>query len=224
MLSAGRMHNTLRLFPIPCFCSQFFRSGMSSSDALFFCPRFFPASGTFPMSPLFASDDQNTGASASASVLPLTIQGWSPLRSTGLISLLSKILSGVFSTTVAAAAKSLQLCPTLCDPIDVNPPGSPVPGILQARTMEWVAISFSSAWKWKVKVKSLSVPMDLSLPGSSVHGFSRQQYWSGVPAPQFKGISSLVFCLHYSPALTTIRDHWEDHSLVTLLLNLECPN
>ena len=57
---------------------------------------------------------------------------------------------------VAAAAKSLQSCPTLCDPIDGSPPGSPVPGILQARTLEWVAISFSDAWKWKVKVKSLS--------------------------------------------------------------------
>ena len=56
----------------------------------------------------------------------------------------------------AAAAKSLQSCPTLCDPIDGSPPGSPVPGILQARTLEWVAISFSNAWKWKVKVKSLS--------------------------------------------------------------------
>ena len=54
----------------------------------------------------------------------------------------------------AAAAKSLQSCPTLCDPIDVSPPGSPVPGILQARTLEWVAISFSNAWKWKVKSES----------------------------------------------------------------------
>ena len=59
-------------------------------------------------------------------------------------------------TAAAAAAKSLQSCPTLCDPIDASPPGSPVPGILQARTLEWVAISFSNAWKWKVKVKSLS--------------------------------------------------------------------
>ena len=56
----------------------------------------------------------------------------------------------------AAAAKLLQSCPTLCDPIDGSPPGSPVPGILQARTLEWVAIAFSNAWKWKVKVKSLS--------------------------------------------------------------------
>ena len=75
----------------------------------------------------------------------------------------------------AAAAKSLQSCPTLCDPIDRSPPGSPVPGILQARTLEGVAISFSKAWKWKVKVKllsrvRLSDPMDYSLPGSSIHG------------------------------------------------------
>ena len=75
----------------------------------------------------------------------------------------------------AAAAKSLQSCPTLCHPIDHSPPGSPVPGILQARTLEWVAISFSNAWKWKLKVKLLSHvrlrdPMDCSLPGSSVHG------------------------------------------------------
>ena len=72
----------------------------------------------------------------------------------------------------AAAAKSLQSCPTLCDPIDGSPQGSPVPGILQARTLEWVAISFSNEWKGKVKVKScptLSDPMDCSLPGSSVH-------------------------------------------------------
>ena len=87
----------------------------------------------------------------------------------------------------AAAAKSLQSCPTVCDPIDGSPPGSTIPGILQARILEWVAISFSNAWKWKGKVKSLScvwllaTPMDCSLPGSSVHGFSRQEYWSGVP-------------------------------------------
>ena len=84
-----------------------------------------------------------------------------------------------------AAAKSLQSCPTLCDPIDSSPPGSPVPGIPQARTPEWVAISFSNAWKWKVKMKllshvRLSYPMDCSLPGSFVHG---QEYCSGVPLP-----------------------------------------
>ena len=80
--------------------------------------------------------------------------------------------------SAAAAAKSLQSCPTLCDPIDSSPPGSAIPGIFQARTPEWVAISFSSAWKWKVKSESevaqscptLCDPMDCSLPGSSIHG------------------------------------------------------
>ena len=61
-----------------------------------------------------------------------------------------------YTSAAAAAAKSLQSCPTLCDPIDGSPPRSAVPGILQARTLEWVASSFSNAWKWKVKVKSLS--------------------------------------------------------------------
>ena len=76
---------------------------------------------------------------------------------------------------VALLLLSLQSCPTLCDPIDGTPPGSPIPGILQARTPEWAAISFSSAWKWKVKVKTLShvqlfvTPMDCSTPGFPVH-------------------------------------------------------
>ena len=67
-----------------------------------------------------------------------------------------KLTLGLIPTSAAAAAESLQLCLTLCDPIDGCLPGSPVPGILQARTLEWVAISFSNAWKWKVKVKLLS--------------------------------------------------------------------
>ena len=89
----------------------------------------------------------------------------------------------------AAAAKSLQSCPTLCDPIDGSPPGTPIPGILQARTLEWVAISFSNAWKWKVKVKSLSRVQLLATLWTAAHqapqaiGFSRQEYWSGVPFP-----------------------------------------
>ena len=83
-----------------------------------------------------------------------------------------------------AAAKLLQLCPTLCDPIDGSPPGSPVPGILQARTLECVAISFSNAWKWKVKVKSLSRPncsdpIDCSPPGSSIHGIFQAMIFNG---------------------------------------------
>ena len=88
-----------------------------------------------------------------------------------------------------ATAKSLQSCPTLCDPIDGGPPGSPIPGILQARTLEWVAISFSNAWKWKVKVKSLSHVWLLATPWTAAYqappsmGFSRQEYWSGVLLP-----------------------------------------
>jgi len=96
---------------------------------------------------------------------------------------------GQLGKAAAAAAKSLQSCPTLCDPIDGSPPGSPIPGILQARTLEWVAISFSNAWKWKVKVKSLSHVWLLATPWPAAHqaplsmGFSRQEYWSGVPLP-----------------------------------------
>ena len=87
------------------------------------------------------------------------------------------------------AAKSLQSCPTLCDPTDGSPTGSPVPGILQARTLEWVAISFSNAGKWKVKVKSLSRVRLLVASWTAAHqappsmGFSRQEYWSGVLSP-----------------------------------------
>ena len=93
------------------------------------------------------------------------------------------------SLLYTATAKSLQSCPTLCDPIDVSPPGSPVPGILHARTLEWVAISFSNAWKWKVKVKSLTCVRLWADPWTSAYqtppsmGFSRQEYWSGVPLP-----------------------------------------
>ena len=90
---------------------------------------------------------------------------------------------------LTATAKSLQSCLTLCDPIDGSPSGSPVPGILQARTLEWVAISLSNAWKWKVKVKSLSHVWLLATPWTAAYqappsfGFSRQEYWSGVPLP-----------------------------------------
>ena len=124
-----------------------------------------------------------------------------------LISLLSKRLSRVFSSmdsskassafsllygptitsvhaAAAAAAKSLQSCATLCNPIDSSSPGYPVPGILQERTLEWVAISFSNAWKWKVKGKSLSRVQLLATPWNAAYqappslGFSRQEYWS----------------------------------------------
>ena len=122
----------------------------------------------------------------------------------------------------AAAAKLLQSCPTLCGPIDGSPPGSPIPGLLQARTLEWVAISFSNAWKWKVKVKLLSrvrlsnawkwkVKVKLLsrvrlLATSCISayqtppsmGFSRQEYWSGVPFPSpFQGIKHALSWLKW---------------------------
>ena len=99
----------------------------------------------------------------------------------------------VFLAAATTAAKSLQSCPTLCDPTDSSPLGSSVPGILQARTPEWVAISFSNAWKWKVKVKSLSHARLLATPWIAAYqappsmGFPKQEYWSGVPLPSPNG-------------------------------------
>jgi len=112
--------------------------------------------------------------------------------------------------SAAAAAKSRQSCLTLCDPIDRSPPGSPVPGILQARTLEWVAISFSNARKWKVKVKSLSrvrpsaTPWTAALQAPPSTGFSRQEYWSGVPLP-----SPIIASIHiYMPFLSFVFSLW----------------
>ena len=109
-----------------------------------------------------------------------------------------------------AAAKSLQSCPTLCDPIDRSQLGSSVPGIPQARTLEWVAISFSNAWKWKVKVKLLSCAWLLATPWTAVYqaplpmGFSRQEYWSRVSLPSpiymletFKLITKLFNLIYF---------------------------
>ena len=115
------------------------------------------------------------------------------------ISLLPGPLSSDNLQQVAAAgAKSLQSSPTLCDPIDGSPLGFPVPGVLQARTLEWVVISFSSAWKWKVKGKSLSCVSLLVTPWTTAYqappsmGFSRQEYWSGVPLPSSAASWGLV--------------------------------
>ena len=123
--------------------------------------------------------------------------GWCLFRFTTLLlfsaetrtmkSLTAHIYWGIVPS--AAAAKSLQSCPTLCDPIDNSPSGSTVPGILQARKLEWVAISFSNAWKWKVKVKLLSRVWLLATPWTAAYqappsmGFSRQENWNGVPLP-----------------------------------------
>ena len=92
-----------------------------------------------------------------------------------------------FGYTVLVAANSLQLCLALCDPIDGSPLGFPILGILQARTLEWVAISFPNAWKWKAKVKSLSRVRLFTTPWTADYqapppmGFSSQEYWSGLP-------------------------------------------
>ena len=105
------------------------------------------------------------------------------------------LCKSVFSA--ATAAKLLQSCPTLCNPIDRSPPGSPVPGILQARILEWVAIFFSNAWKWKVKGKLLSRVWLLATSWTTAYqappsmGFSRQEYWSGVPLPS-PGFSEIL--------------------------------
>ena len=112
----------------------------------------------------------------------------------------------------AAAAKSLQLCLTLCDPIDSLLPGSFVPGILQARILEWIAISFSNAWKWKVKVKSLSRVRLLATPWTAAYqappsmGFSRQEYWSGVPLPSLQPSICQVYAPSTEFCLTNLLD------------------
>ena len=124
-----------------------------------------------------------------------------------------------------AAAKLLQLCPTLCNPTVGSPPGSSVPGILQARTLEWVAISFSNAWKWKMKVKSVSRVWFLATPWTAAYqappsmGFSRQEYWSGVPLPSpivgTVGVKSaiLLFCFLFVPSFLC------SHFLIVCLLD-----
>ena len=114
-----------------------------------------------------------------------------------------------FSVRLVVAAALLQSCPNLRNPIDDSPPGSPIPGILQARTLQWVAISFSKAWKWKVKVKSLSrvrlsaTPWTAARQAPPSMGFSRQEYWSGLPLPSPHKAEADVFlelsCLFNDP-------------------------
>ena len=109
----------------------------------------------------------------------------------GLRSHCQKVCSGqqllyqavTVSCSVAAAGKSLQSCPTLCNPMDGSPPGSSVPGILQARTLEWVAISFSSAWKLLSHAQLFVTPWTTAHQAPLSMRFSRQGYWSGVPFP-----------------------------------------
>ena len=109
-----------------------------------------------------------------------------------------------------AAAKSLQSCPTLCDPIDRSPPGSPVPGILQARTLEWVAISFSNAWKWKVKVKSLSRVQLSATPWTAADQALRP--W------EFPGKSTGVGCHCLFQKSLSIKLNWSPAQTLKLFL------
>ena len=173
---------TPRVYSNSCPSSRWCHPANSSSVVPFSsCPQSLPASESFPMSQLLAWSGQSIGVSALASFLPMNTQDWSPLGWTDC--------SPSLQSLPAAAAKLLQSCLTLCDPIDGSPSGSPIPGILQARTLEWVAISFSNAWKWKVKVKLLSRVLLFSTPQTAAYqtplsmGFSRQEYWSGVPSP-----------------------------------------
>ena len=125
------------------------------------------------------------------------------------------------SNYAAAAAKSLQSCPTLCHPIDGSRLGSPVPGILQARTLEWLAIPFSNAWKWKVKVKSLSRVQPSATSWTAAFqappsmGFSRQEYWSGVPLPSpgktFYLILHFTELIHYNLLEVCLKMRLCDH-------------
>ena len=118
----------------------------------------------------------------------------------------------------AAAAKSLQSCPTLCDPIDGSPTGSSVPGILQARILEWVAISFSNAWKWKWKVKSLSRVRLCSLPGSSIHGIfqARVLEWGTFA---FSDVGWLIRYKGYFLVWSLVVMYWEDENQNGILVN-----
>ena len=113
--------------------------------------------------------------------------------------------------------KSLQSCPTLCSPMDCSLPGFSLHGILQARTLEWVAISFSNAWKWKVKVKSLGRVWLLVTPWAAAYqappsmGFSGQQYWSGVPLPSPKKFLFISYStIHYFMSSFPNTTYWRD--------------
>jgi len=125
----------------------------------------------------------------------------------------------LWSSKLAAAAKSLQSCPTLFDPIDSSPSGSTIPGIFQARTLKQVAISFSNAWKWKVKVKSLSRVWLLATPWTAAYqappsmGFSRQEYWSGVPLP-----SSFTYLFSNEPNQNPVGTMWVQILFMSLIL------
>ena len=136
--------------------------------------------------------------------LPFLNPAWTSgsSRFTYCWSLAWRILSITLLACAAAAAKSLQSCLTLCDPIDGSPPGSPIPGILQARTLEWVAISSSNAWKWKVNVKSLSHVLLLATPWTAAYQapppmwFSRPSTGVRVSLPSLKNLLAPYYSLN----------------------------
>ena len=129
---------------------------------------------------------------------------------------------------ICISAKSHQLCLTLWDPIDGSPSGSRVSGILQARTLEWAANSFSNAWKWKVKVKSLSPVWLFATPWTAAHqappsmGFSRQEYWSGVPLPcpvyMYICIYMYICVCMYMYTYTYVTSQFRRHSIITYII------
>ena len=152
----------------------------------------FPSPGLFPAKSPFYKQ--------------LRQQNWWERFPRDVFHLMMLLLSRDTAGFCSAAAKSLQSCPNLCDPKDGSPPGSLAPGFLQAQTLEWVAISFSNAWKWKVKVKALSgvwlfeTPWTVAYQAPLSMGFSRQEYWSGSPVPSPGFCSRLPYFCKLSPS------------------------
>ena len=221
-----------------CWLSWWCHPTMSSSVIPFSSyPQSFPASGSFPMSQLFASGGQSIGASTSGSVLPMNVQGWFLLGLIGLISL------------QLCCCSVTQSCLTLGDLVDCSTPGLPVPPHLPKFAQVHVhciddaiqpshplmpsssALNFPSIrdfsselavlirgpkyWSFIFSMSSSSVSIQgwFPLRLTSLISLCPRDFEETSPAPQFKGINSLAFCLLYSPSLTTICDHWEDHSL-----------
>ena len=138
------------------------------------------------------------GAVLSKSLIQFSVYGWSWVSSLlftwgqTMVEVM-KIMVTSLKRSHAVAAMSLQSCSTLCSPIDGSLPGSPFPGILQARTLEWVAISFSNAWKWKwSRVWLLAFPWNAAYQAPLSMGFSRQEYWSGLPLPSPQKIPYMI--------------------------------
>ena len=167
----------------------------------------FPASALQTFGPWIHRPANNSLYSHAVIIHPPLQTHWVLITLPGPVQISSRkchLIFPAYAYICIAGAKSIQSCPTLCDPTDDDPSGSPVPGILRARTLEWVAISFSNAWKWKVKVKSLSRVRLFTTPWSAAYqappfmGFSRQEYWSWVPLPSpTYALRMSIFLLKY---------------------------